>query len=89
MGWSCDREAGELMNKIFSLAKEGLIYNGEEFFLEPSSKEYDDGRILIHVYKIIDKTKQLCVRVGSFYILPSGKISQKVIRKFPFLKKVV
>lgn len=90
MGWSCEYEAGRVMEAIFEKVKgnNGLIdWNGDKYFLEPSSKEYEDGRIYLKVFKITGKNT--CRPMGGFYIMPGGRISESAFKRFPFLKEIL
>jgi len=89
MGWSCEYVAGIVMENIMSLTgKDGFVHhNGGKYFFDVSNKEYKDGRIHVTVYEAIDDCR--AVKVGSFYIMPGGRISERALAKFPFLKKAL
>jgi len=93
MGYSWSVEADQTMEKIFAMHNdEGLlVYDGEKYFCEPSSKEYKDGRIVVSVHKICGVAfdgRLWGRRVGSFTIKPDGSIAKRALSKFPFLKAV-
>ena len=91
MGWSCDIKSSETMDKLFSLCDEdGLIhYHGEKYLCEvDTTKEYEDGRIKIDVYKITKIGHHTVgTKIGSFFII-DGKISQTAKKKFHFLNLI-
>lgn len=88
MGWSCEHEAGERLDKIIDLAKDdGFIhYKNNKYFAEVVHKEYKDGKIKMEVYKIVADGK--AIKMGSFFIKPGGIISNHTLNKFPFLKEI-
>ena len=93
MGYSWSVEADRTMERIFAMHNdEGLlVYDGEKYFCEPSSKEYEDGRIVVSVHKICGVAfdgRPWGRRVGSFTIKPDGSIAKRALSKFPFLKAV-
>ena len=95
MGWSCAVNASEVMERIFEASRhsDGMIeWNGERYFLEPdTSKEYEDGRILMRVYKVIaaNKSGGIAGYEGKFFIRPDGGIAQTALRRFPFLRNIL
>lgn len=90
MGWSCEARAGEVMRELFRdlpNKKDGIIYYGDrQYIVEPSTKEYPDGRIYMVVYRVLPSGA--CIRTGGFYILPGGRVSRRALRRFPFLRSI-
>ena len=80
MGWSCSEAAGKTMElwcAACSAATESTNVfrdNGEVFFWEVDSKEWEDGRITGTIQKMVDKDS--CVPWGRFQIEPTGRVSR-------------
>jgi len=84
MGWSCTKEAGDVMNKIFkkSFNQSGIqgayTYKGHWYNFDPDNIEHEDGSITGQIDKFIDfnpKSERMSARkVGTFKIDPHGRI---------------
>ena len=87
MGWNCERKAGEVMDRFLDLhdKTDGLIHRrGQKFFFEVETGEgYEDGRVKMLFWELVEPRR--AKRIGSFYILPGGRIpkfASKLLSKF-------
>ena len=87
MGWSCALEAGNTMNYLREKLRGplNLVFSwesrGEVYFLDPSSKEHQDGAITGKVLRVKNETlffngSLTAEPVNSFRIEPDGTLSR-------------
>jgi hypothetical protein len=79
MGWSCRKEAEDAMRRLTGVCVRAtgslnVFHVGDaEFFREHDHEEYDDGRIMGEVFRILPGGHAR--RVGEFTIRPDGTLT--------------